>query len=63
MAKWNEDRTILWAEVEETSQEAEQLGFNGTPSFALEGPSTDGLEAIGTPSSTGGFEEAIEGAG
>jgi protein-disulfide isomerase len=63
MAKWNEDRTVLRAEVEETSQEAEQLGFNGTPSFALQGPGTDGLEAIGTPSSTGGFEEAIEGAG
>jgi protein-disulfide isomerase len=62
MAKWNEDRGNLRTEVEKTSQEAQQLGFNGTPSFAIEGPDTDGLEAIGTPSSTGGFEEAIEGA-
>lgn len=60
MAKWNEDRKLLRAEVEETSQEAQELNFNGTPSFAIEGPSTNGLEAIGTPSSTGGFEEAIE---
>ncbi len=62
MAKWNEDRANLRTEVEETSQEAQQLGFNGTPSFAIEGPNTDGLKAIGTPSSTGAFEEAIEGA-
>lgn len=60
MAKWNEDRKLLRAEVEETSQEAQQLNFSGTPSFAIEGPSTEGLEAIGTPSSTGAFEEAIE---
>ncbi len=62
MAKWNKDRADLRSEVEETSQEAQQLGFNGTPSFAIEGPNTDGLEAIGTPSSTGAFEEEIEGA-
>lgn len=62
MAKWNEDRKLLRAEVEETSQEAKQLEFNGTPSFAIEGPSTQGLEAIGTPGSTGAFEEAIEAA-
>lgn len=62
LAKWNEDRKRLRAEVEATSQEAQQLGFNGTPSFAIEGPGTKGLEPIGTPSSTGAFEEAIEGA-
>jgi protein-disulfide isomerase len=60
LGKWNEDRKLLRAQVEETSQEAQQLDFSGTPSFALEGPSTKGLEAIGTPSSTGAFEEAIE---
>lgn len=63
LAKWNEDRTLLRAQVEETSREAQQLGFNGTPSFAVQGPGTKGLEALGTPSSTGAFEEAIEGAG
>ncbi|HEU4739836.1 MAG TPA: thioredoxin domain-containing protein [Solirubrobacterales bacterium] len=62
IAKWNEDRKLLRAEVEETSQEAEQLDFSGTPSFAIEGPSTKGLETLGTPSSTGAFEEAIEAA-
>jgi protein-disulfide isomerase len=60
MAKWNEDRTAMRSRVEETSQEAQQLGFNGTPSFAIEGPGTNGLETLGTPSSTGAFEEAIE---
>ncbi|HEX6206381.1 MAG TPA: thioredoxin domain-containing protein [Solirubrobacterales bacterium] len=63
MAKWNEDRKLMRAEVEETSQEARQLGFNGTPSFAIEGPGTKGLETLGTPTSTGAFEEAIEEAG
>lgn len=60
MEKWNEDRTLMRSRVEDTSQEAQQLGFNGTPSFAIQGPGTEGLEAIGTPSSTGAFEEAIE---
>lgn len=62
LPKWNEDRTLLRAKVEKTSQEAQQLGFDGTPSFALEGSGTDGLESIGTPESTGALEEAIEGA-
>jgi len=63
LAKWNKDRELLRPEVEETSQEAQQLGFGGTPSFAIEGPGTKGLETLGTPSSTEAFEEAIEGAG
>ena len=63
LARWNEDRKLLRPQVEETSQEAQRLGFNGTPSFAISGPGTDGLETIGTPSSTGAFEEAIEAAG
>jgi protein-disulfide isomerase len=61
--KWNEDRVLARAEVEETSAEAQQLGLQGTPSFAVNGPKTDGLEVIGTPGSTGALEEAIEGAG
>jgi protein-disulfide isomerase len=60
LAKWDEDRARLEAQVEETSQEAQQLGFSGTPSFALQGPNTEDLEAIGTPSSTGSLEEALE---
>ncbi|HEU4461156.1 MAG TPA: thioredoxin domain-containing protein [Solirubrobacterales bacterium] len=63
MEKWNEDRKLMRTKVEETSQEAQQLDFGGTPSFAIQGPGAKGLEAIGTPSSTGAFEEAIEEAG
>jgi protein-disulfide isomerase len=63
LAKWNEDRTRLRSKVEETSREAQQLGFNGTPSFAIEGPGTKGLETLGTPNSTSAFEGAIEAAG
>jgi len=62
LAKWNEDRKLMRPQVEETTAEAQQLDFSGTPSFAIEGPSSKGLETLGTPSSTGAFEEAIEGA-
>jgi protein-disulfide isomerase len=61
--RWNQDRAKLTAEVEETTAEAEELGLGGTPTFAIRGPNSDGLEAIGTPSSTGALEEAIEEAG
>jgi protein-disulfide isomerase len=60
LAKWNEDRKLMRADVEETSEEARQLDFSGTPSFAIKGPGTKGLETLGTPSSTGAFEEAIK---
>lgn len=63
LAKWNEDRKLQQAAVEKTSREAQQLGFNGTPSFAINGPGTQGLETLGTPNSTGAFEEAIAEAG
>jgi protein-disulfide isomerase len=60
LAAWNQDRKKLSPEVEETTAEAEELGFNGTPSFAVRGPGTKGLEGLGTPGSTGALEEAIE---
>lgn len=60
IGKWNDDRDKFTAEVEATSAEAQQLGLEGTPTFAIRGPSTDGLEVIGTPGSTGALEEAIE---
>lgn len=64
ITKWNKDRkdrkTV--AEVERTTKEAEELDFTGTPSFAVEGPGSKGLETLGTPSSSGALEEAIEGA-
>ena len=61
--KWNEDRDKFIAKVEATSAEAQQLGLEGTPTFAVRGPKTDGIEVIGTPGSTGALEEAIEEAG
>jgi protein-disulfide isomerase len=65
LAKWNRDRKSqrVVAEVEATTAEAQKLGFTGTPSFALQGPATSGIEAIGTPSSSDSLESAIEGAG
>lgn len=60
LAKWNSERAKLTTEVEETSQEAQNLGFEGTPSFAIKGPQTDGIKLLGTPGSTGAIEEAIE---
>jgi protein-disulfide isomerase len=65
LAKWNRarKRPTAIARVEATSAEAEDLGFTGTPSFALEGPGVSGVEAIDTPSSTDALESAIENAG
>jgi len=62
LVRWNQDRKKLTGEVEETTAEAQKLGYNATPSFAIEGPSTKGLELLGTPESTGALEEAIEAA-
>ncbi len=63
IARWNRERDKFTAEVEETTAEAQRLGFDGTPSIAIKGPATDGLEAIETPGSTGDLEAAIEEAG
>lgn len=64
IAKWNRDRKDpkVIEEVEATTEEAQQLGFTGTPSFAVEGPGTSGKETLGTPGSAGAIEGAIEGA-
>jgi protein-disulfide isomerase len=62
LAKWNRDRRSerVLAEVAKTTAEAEGLGFTGTPSFAVEGPESDGVEALGTPGSAGSLESAVE---
>ena len=62
--RWDQDRESgrVGAVVQGTTAEAEELGFGGTPSFAVEGPGTKGLEPLGTPGSLGEFEEAIEAA-
>ncbi len=63
LGRWNKERAKSTAEVEETTAEAQELGFNGTPSFAIKGPNTDGLEPLGAPDSAGDLESAIEEAG
>jgi protein-disulfide isomerase len=62
IAKWNRERKSARAleAVAASSSEAESLGFTGTPSFALEGPGTKGVEALGTPGSAGSLESAVE---
>jgi protein-disulfide isomerase len=62
LATWNKERKSgkYKKQVEETTKQAGKLGFSGTPSFAIEGPKSNGLELIGTPESTGTIEEAIE---
>ena len=65
LAKWNTDRKskALMDKVSSTTTEAENLGFTGTPSFAVKGPNTSGLETLGTPGSTEAIEEALKKAG
>jgi protein-disulfide isomerase len=63
LAKWDAERAEMTAEVEETSQEAQNLGFGGTPSFAIKGPKTGGIELLELPESAGELEAAIEEAG
>jgi protein-disulfide isomerase len=64
ISRWSRERQSarLSGEVEVTSEEAQQLGFSGTPSFAVEGPNGK-LESLGTPGSTGELESAIDSAG
>jgi protein-disulfide isomerase len=59
LAKWNQDRKKMTSKVEETTAEAGELGYDATPSFAVKGPKTKGLELLGTPETTGALEDAI----
>lgn len=65
IAKWNTDRKSarILAQVARSTNQAEGLGFTGTPSFAVEGPGTSGLKPLGTPGSAGALESAIAAAG
>ena len=65
ISKWNKDRKSkrIAAAVEATTAKAERLGFTGTPSFAVEGPGTAGIETLGTPGSADELESAISNAG
>lgn len=62
--RWNRERKAeaAVAKVDATTQEAQRLGLTGTPTFTIEGPKTDGLEVLGTPTSADQLEEAIEAA-
>jgi protein-disulfide isomerase len=64
IAQWNKVRKEAGTtkEVEATTAEAQKFGFNGTPSFAIKGPGTNGVELLGTLQSPGEFEEAIDAA-
>ncbi len=59
--KWNADRksSRVRREVSRTNDEAMDFGFTGTPSFAVEGPITNGLEPLGTPGSAEALDTAV----
>jgi protein-disulfide isomerase len=59
--QWNRDRKSqrILSEVSRTTDEAKRLGLDGTPSFAIEGPATEGLEPLPFPESAGELEEAM----
>jgi protein-disulfide isomerase len=61
IASWNEARksSEVADEVTKTTEEAKKLGFSGTPSFAIEGPGTRGIEQI-SPQTSDELESAIE---
>ncbi len=62
IARWNRERKSarVLDRVAASTSEAESLGFTGTPSFAVEGPGTPGVETLGTPGSAGSLESAVE---
>lgn len=64
IARWDTDRKSrrILSDVATETAEAERLGLGGTPSFAVEGPGTKGLEALGTLGTAGEIEAAIDAA-
>jgi protein-disulfide isomerase len=67
IARWDADRKskAVLDQVASTTAETQRFGFSGTPSFAVEGPASNGLEPLGTAgtSSAAALEGAIDGAG
>ncbi len=61
IARWNRERRSarIRRQVSQTTKEANSLGFEGTPSFAVEGPGIQGLKALGTVEGSE-LEAAIE---
>lgn len=64
ISQWSKDRksNSVLKQVQAESDEAQQLGLTGTPSFVVTGPGAQGKEVLGTPGSAGALEEAIEAA-
>lgn len=62
IAQWEKERKSkkFEEEAKRTTEQAENFGFSGTPSFAIEGPSSNGIELLGTPGGAEPIEEAIE---
>jgi protein-disulfide isomerase len=63
LAKWKQEwkSKKYKKQVEETTKQASStFGFTGTPSFAIEGPKSKGIELMGTPGSTEAIVEGIE---
>ena len=63
IARWNSERKSSEARRrgEADDRRSRSLGFTGTPSFAVEGPSGK-LETLGFPESPGELESAIDSA-
>ncbi len=61
ISRWNEDRKTseTAGAVSKSTEEAKKLGFDGTPSFAIKGPGTQGAESI-RPESAEELTKAIE---
>jgi protein-disulfide isomerase len=58
MQEWKSEK--YKKQVESTTAQANKFGFEATPSFAVEGPHSNGLELLGTPQTTEAIEEGIE---
>lgn len=65
VAKWETARkgAQVTGEVRKSTEEAQRLGFESTPSFAIKGPKTNGLKLLGNPGSSEEIEAAIDDAG
>lgn len=60
IAQWEKERRELVSEVSGTSNDAESLGLEGTPSFVILGSHVEGgFKTLGTPS-PGTLEDALE---
>lgn len=64
IAAWNRARRSrrVLAEVEASTARAQRLGFEGTPSFAVEGPGANGVETLGASPPQSDLEAAVSAA-